>query len=123
LAARRQRLHQRKPNCDAEEDPMEATFGHPLWISSGLLLMLAGFWLFRWASRNSATGEIANATKEVAINKLLKGNQGREASPAAKNLPAHNFRRAMSQLFGIVGFLLIVAGLMSALLGIFYTGE
>ncbi len=53
---------------------MEATFGHPLWISSGLLLMLAGFWLFRWANRNSATGEIANATKEVALNKLLKGS-------------------------------------------------
>jgi hypothetical protein len=68
-------------------------------------------------------GRNCECQKEVAINKLLKGNQGREASPAAKNLPAHNFRRAMSQLFGIVGFLLIVAGLMSALLGIFYTGE
>jgi hypothetical protein len=113
----------RAPNLDPEEDPMEATFGHPLWISSGLLLMLAGFWLFRWASRNSATGEIANATKEVAINKLLKGSQSREASPASKNLPAHNFRRAMSQLFGIIGFLLIIAGLMSVLLGIFYPGE
>jgi len=99
---------------------MEATFGHPLWISSGLLLMLAGFWLFRWANRNSATGEIANATKEVALNKLLKGSQGREASPASKNLSAHNFRRAISQLFGIIGFLLIIVGLMSLLLGIFY---
>jgi hypothetical protein len=110
----------REPYCNPEEDPMEATFDHPLWISSGLLLMLAGFWLFRWANRNSATGEIANATKEVALNKLLKGSQGREASPASKNLPAHNFRRAMSQLFGIIGFLLIIVGLMSLLLGIFY---
>ena len=29
----------------------------------------------------------------------------------------------MSQLFGIIGFLLIIAGLMSVLLGIFYPGE
>ena len=63
---------------------MEADFGHPLWISSGLLLMLVGFWLFRWASRNSAAGEIANATKEVAINKLLKGSQGTRSVAGVK---------------------------------------
>jgi len=29
----------------------------------------------------------------------------------------------MSQLFGIIGFLMIIAGLMAAVLGVFYPGE
>jgi hypothetical protein len=29
----------------------------------------------------------------------------------------------MSQLFGIIGFLLIVAGFMAAVFGVFYPGE
>lgn len=100
---------------------MEPTFGHPLWISSGILLMLAGFLLFRWARRSDAGQIIAAATREATVNKLL-GNGGKGVAQAPKNLPTHHFRRAMAQLFGIIGFLLIIAGLMAAFLGIFYTG-
>src|SRR5512136_701681 len=100
---------------------MDATFSHPIWIYAGLLLVLAGYWLFRWSSRNSAASEIANATKEAALHKLFKGNPG-DPPPAVKKLPEHHFRRAIAQFLGIVGFLLIIAGLMAALLGIFYQG-
>lgn len=102
---------------------MEPTFGHPLWISSGVLMMLVGFLLFRWARRDDAAEHIAKATREAAVNKMLKGGgPPRSGGPSSKNLATHHFRRAMAQLFGIVGFLLIIAGLMAALLGMFYTG-
>jgi len=102
---------------------MDPTFGHPIWIAAGVLLVLAGFGLFRWAARNNASGEIAAATTEAAINKLLKKSPDRNAggsSALAKKRAIAQFRHAMSQFFGIVGFLLILAGFMAALLGIFY---
>lgn len=98
---------------------MVATFGHPLWISSGVILMLVGFLLFRWARSINAAEEVSAATKEAAVAKILKGGQVRDAA-ASKKLATYNFRRAMSQLFGIIGFLLIIAGLMAVTLGIFY---
>jgi hypothetical protein len=103
---------------------MEPAFGHPLWISSGILLMFAGFLLFRRARRNDASGRIASATREAAVNKLFKGGNGQDATMQASSqkLATHHFRRAISQLSGITGFLLIIAGLMAVLLGIFYAG-
>lgn len=100
---------------------MEPNFGHPLWISSGILLMVVGFLLFRWARHDDAAERIATATREAAVNKLFKGGGGPQKS-APQQLGKHHFRRAMAQFFGIVGFLLIVAGLMAAFLGIFYVG-
>ena len=98
---------------------MEATFGHPRWIVAGVLLFFAGLWLFRWASRNDAATEIAAVTREAAVNKLLK--KGASTPPAQnKRRATAQFRHAMSQFAGIVGFLLIIAGLLSAFLGIFY---
>jgi hypothetical protein len=99
---------------------MEPTFGHPLWISSGLLLMLAGFLLFRWARRGDPSTTIAVATREATVRKLFGG--GRKGPRDSHNLAPHYFRRAMSQLFGIIGFLLVIAGLMAVFLGIFYVG-
>jgi hypothetical protein len=102
---------------------MEPIFSHPLWVSSGALMILAGGLLIRWSGRNNVSDEIASATREAAVNKLFRGGRAAPVEPGAKKLPAHHFRRAMSQLFGIVGFLLIIAGLMSALFGIFYEGS
>jgi predicted negative regulator of RcsB-dependent stress response len=98
---------------------MDPTFAHPKWIVAGILLILGGLWLFRWAQRNNAAAEITAATTEAAINKLLK-NPG-SPSPAKKRAAA-NFRNAMSQFFGIVGFLMMIAGLVALVLGIFYVG-
>ncbi|MGO4682804.1 hypothetical protein [Hyphomicrobium sp. 2TAF46] len=100
---------------------MDPGFAHPLWIVAGVLLIFAGFWLFRWSRRNSASAEIAAATTEAAVNKLLKNPAG-SAKPAKKRAAA-NFRNAMAQLAGIVGLLMIIAGLVYAVFGIFYSGE
>jgi hypothetical protein len=102
---------------------MDPTFGHPHWIVAGVLLILVGFWLFRWARRNDASAEVKAAATEAAVNKLLKNSPGKvpAASPAAaKKRAATNFRNSMSQLFGIVGFLMIIAGLVAIVFGIFY---
>lgn len=98
---------------------MDPTFGHPKWIVAGVLLLLAGLWLFRWASRNNSADEVAAATTEAAINKFLKKGAAGSPAPAKKRAMAQ-FRHAMSQFIGIIGFLLILAGLMAALLGVFY---
>jgi hypothetical protein len=101
---------------------MEPTFGHPLWISSGVLMVVVGLLLFRWARRSKAADQIASATREAAVDKLIKGQKG-SSQAASKKLAPHYFRRAMAQLFGIIGFLLIIAGLMAIFLGIFYVGS
>jgi hypothetical protein len=104
---------------------MDPNFGHPRWIVAGVLLVLLGLWFFRWARRNNAAQAIANSTAEAAVKKLLKtpALSAEESRSAAKRRASNNFRQAMSQLAGIIGFLLIMIGLMSALFGIFYPGE
>ncbi len=102
---------------------MDPTFGHPHWIVAGVLLILVGFWLFRWARRNNASAELKAAATEAAVNKLLKNSASKApaaSSTTAKNRAAANFRNAMSQFFGIVGFLMIIAGLVAVVFGIFY---
>lgn len=102
---------------------MNPTFAHPLWIVAGLLLILGGFWLFRWARRNDTRGAIAAATAEATINKLRK-----KPGPAASGHPKDaagssartRFRNSMAQFFGIVGILMVLAGLVAMTFGVFY---
>jgi hypothetical protein len=98
-------------------DEMDPTFGHPLWIAYGALLVVGGFLLFRWARRLGAPGRAAAAQRDASVGKILKGQK------ASKPAGPGSFRRAMSQFFGIVGFLMILTGLMAIFLGIFYVGN
>jgi hypothetical protein len=102
---------------------MQPAFGHPLWISSGVLMLVIGALLFRWARRSTAAHRVAVATREAAVDKLFKGGQKSSQQSAQKTLAPHRFRQAMAQLFGVIGFLLIIAGLMAIFLGIFYVGS
>jgi hypothetical protein len=105
---------------------MDPTFGHPLWIFSGVALVLIGFLLFGWATSSDTAGQTADATGQGRLRKLFRRGQHTAPSTAATNARSKtrtNFRRAMSQLFGIIGFLLIVAGFMAAVFGVFYPGE
>jgi hypothetical protein len=97
---------------------MDPAFGHPLWISSGVVLIVVGFLLFRWARRLGSSDRVAAAQREASAGKIFKGGQKPPKSSASSN-----FRRSMSQFFGIVGFLMIIAGLMAIFLGIFYVGS
>ena len=102
---------------------MDPTFGHPHWIVAGVLLILVGFWLFRWARWNDASDEIAAATTEAAINKLLKKPPAKVEGakpPSAGKVAAARFRNSMAQFLGIVGILMVIAGLVAIVFGVFY---
>ena len=102
---------------------MYPTFAHPHWIVAGVLLILGGFWLFRWARRNDNSAAISAATAEAAINKLRRKSAGiGQPTPvaAAGMGAAARFRNAMAQFFGIVGILMVIAGLVAMVFGAFY---
>jgi hypothetical protein len=105
---------------------MDLTFAHPHWIVAGVLLILGGFWLFRWARKNDTSAEIKAATTEAAFGKLLKKTSTKvegTGSPSTGKVAAARFRNSMAQFFGIVGILMAIAGLVAIVFGMFYGGE
>ncbi len=115
---------------------MNFPLNHPGWIAIGIVLIVIGIWLVRWANRNSMTAAIADATAEAAF-KSIRNRAAPEMPSAiktrlddvasaqstagkAKKIAGYGFRHAMSQLFGVIGFVTIVAGLLLAVLGAFY---
>jgi Na+/melibiose symporter-like transporter len=101
---------------------MDPTFAHPHWIVAGILLILGGFWLFRWARRNDSRAAISTAATAAAINKLRRNSPGKTSPRPVRASMAETFRNAMSQFLGIVGLLMIIAGLVAAIFGVFYVG-
>jgi protein-S-isoprenylcysteine O-methyltransferase Ste14 len=109
---------------------------HPGWVAIGLVLIGIGVWLIRWANRNNMAGQIAGAAAEAAANALRKGAHHEMPSAIkakyddvasqptyagkAKKVAGYGFRNAMSQLFGVIGFIATVIGLMLVVLGLFY---
>jgi hypothetical protein len=109
---------------------------HPGWAALGLAMILVGVWLIRWANRNNMAGAIAGATAEAAFKAVRKGARPEvpdeikvklndvTSSPSyagkAKKIASYGLRNAMSQLFGVIGFIMVVVGLMLAVLGAFY---
>lgn len=115
---------------------MTLALNHPGWIAIGIVMILAGVWLIRWANRNSMTAAIADATAEAAFKTIRKGAapdmpsaiktrlddvaSAPSTAGKAKKIAGYGFRHAMSQLFGVVGFVLVVAGLLLAVFGAMY---
>ena len=110
---------------------------HPGWVALGIGLILIGVWLIRWANRNNMASAISSAATEAAIGAMRKRGQHGDIPSAikagyddvasaptttgkAKKATGYIFRNAMSQLFGVIGFILVVVGLMLAVLGLFY---
>lgn len=109
---------------------------HPSWVATGIVMIGIGIWLIRWASRNNMISTITDATTEAAISAMRR--RGRPDMPSelksrlddvsseatatgkTKKVARYAFRHAMSQLFGVVGFLAVVGGLLLAILGIYY---
>jgi hypothetical protein len=109
---------------------------HPTWIIYGLIAVLIGIWLIRWASRNNMASAIRDATVGVALDALAK--RGRPEMPAelrakvddirnasgksgkAKKIASYGVRHSLSQIAGITGFILVMSGLVAAVLGVYY---
>ena len=109
---------------------------HPSWVAIGLVLIGIGVWLIRWANRNNMAGQIAGAAAEAAAKALHRGAHSDMPSAIktkyddvtsqptytgkAKKIAGYGVRNAMSQLFGVTGFITTVVGLMFVVLGLFY---
>lgn len=98
---------------------MDFTISHPKWVWVGAFMVILGIFLMRWARRNNRERELSGAAAEAAIRALRK-----EGKPEGhrKHVNTNTFRNAMSQFFGSVGFILLVAGLLTALFGALYPG-
>jgi predicted lysophospholipase L1 biosynthesis ABC-type transport system permease subunit len=102
---------------------MNPTFAHPLWIVAGALLLLGGFWLFCWGKRNDRRAEISAPATEAAFNKLRKKPTTKaEVSnrPSTGRGAADRLRNSMAQFLGIVGLLMVIAGIVAMVFGVFY---
>jgi uncharacterized membrane protein len=115
---------------------MNVPMNHPGWIAIGIVLILVGIWLIRWANRNSMTSAIAEATAEAAYNTVRKGaapempasikarlddvNSAPGKTGKAKKIAALGVRHALSQVFGVAGFIAVVVGIMLAVFGAMY---
>jgi hypothetical protein len=94
---------------------------HPGWVAIGLALIGIGVWLIRWANRNNMAAQIAGATAEAAAKALHRGaHPDAPAQPKTKKIAGYGWRNAMSQLFGVIGFIATVVGVMLVVLGFFY---
>lgn len=107
------------------------------WLVAGLALCAAGIWLIRWASRNNMASEIKDAAVSATMSALKK--RGRPDIPdnvkarmsefeaaqgvtgKAKTVASYAVRNSLSQVFGVLGFILLMAGLVTAAIGIFGT--
>lgn len=108
---------------------------HPGWVAIGIVLIAAGIWLIRWANRNAMTGQIKAAAAEAASQALRRGSHDQLPSASGSadedtantrsskgnRVAAYGVRHAMSQLFGVIGFIAAVVGLILVVLGAFYS--
>lgn len=115
---------------------MPISISHQSWVVLGLVLVVLGVLLVRWAARNNMVSVVTDATTGAVFSKLRKGGalevpdeiKARyddvmaEGSTVgrAKKLAGYTVRHAVSQVAGVGGGLLIVAGLLAAALGVFY---
>ena len=115
---------------------MALSMNHPGWIAVGLLMILAGIWLIRWANRNNMASAIAEATAEAAFKTVRKGaapdmpanikarlddvSSAPTKTGKAKKIAGYGIRHALSQVFGVAGFVVLVVGVMLVAFGAFY---
>ncbi len=112
------------------------SIAHPGWIAIGVAMIAVGVWLIRWANRNNLNGVAVSAAAGAALSAAR--NRGRAAMPSeiteryadvasasthtgkVKKIAGFGLRHAAAQVFGIIGFIVVVAGLMAVVLGVFY---
>ncbi len=110
---------------------------HPGWVAIGIVMIAIGIWLIRWANRNNMISTMTEATTEVAISAMRK--RGSPDMPSeikarfddvaseptttgkTKKVARYAVRHALSQVFGVMGFVAVVAGLLLAVLGVVYS--
>lgn len=101
---------------------MTSAIDDPAWLLIGLLMTAAGIWMIRWASRNNMASAIKDATVDAAVDALAKrGHHDMPQDPKAKTVASYGVRNSLAQVMGISGFILFMAGLVTAAIGVFGT--
>ncbi len=90
---------------------------YPSWLLAGLLLTAVGIWLWRWSSRHDTSSKLAEANAEATL-KALKGQQG-ETREQKRERTKTSSLLDLTRFVGVVGFLLIMTGLLLMALGLF----
>ena len=91
------------------------------WLFAGLLLVIGGFVLIRWSTRHNVSVELSAANREAAARALTKSGPSPDARDKAARKRAFSARQDISRFVGVVGFLLLISGLLLAALGVFGT--
>ena len=89
------------------------------WLFMGLLLAAGGFLLIRWSNRHNVSDELADVNREAAARALTKSGPAPDARDKAARKRAYTARQDISRFVGVVGFLLLISGLLLAALGLF----
>lgn len=110
------------------EDAMSA-LNHPYLLAGGVLLMLVGFKLWRWAGRHDMKGLALDAAWQVAkargdlkthtylgdkLNEVSGAETGAGKAKAAAGLAARHVAAQIASLAGIAGLLAGIAMIAAA---------
>ena len=94
---------------------------NPSFVLVGLLLTVAGILMWRWSSRHNYARKLADANARATLEALTKGGSVESRQQARERLNISS-RQDVSRFGGVVGFLLLLAGLLLVTLGLFAPG-
>jgi uncharacterized membrane protein len=89
------------------------------WVLTGLLLTLLGIALIWWSNQHNVSAELTDANREAAARALTKTGPAPDARDKAARKRANSARQDISRFIGVVGFLLLMSGLLLTALGVF----
>jgi hypothetical protein len=109
---------------------------HPALAIAGIVALVLGFLLRRWAARHDLKGALAGGVKHAAVNAVRHGKDGHGSNPLAAKLhevAAHGShtgkakavagmaaRHFVAQVASIAGLVAILGGLAATAAGIFW---
>ena len=91
------------------------------WLLMGLLLVVAGILLIKWSNRNDVSDILADTKREEAVRAITGSGPPPDARNKAARKRAFSARQDISRFIGVVGFLVLLSGLLLAALGAFGT--